>query len=466
MTRYKFAYFSVCFLVWVMIIPSSANAAPKTLLHSVEHALDHNPEIKAQIYNYEAAGHDLRRVRGRYLPSLDLSLGQGMEQYSDRTTRQPGADPSDTSWDYRSDAALVLTQKVYDGGETRNDVSIRKAIQDSAHFRVQEVTQRVALGTISVHLNVCKQRELVALAEKDLEVHQDILGALSEITQAGAGNVADVTQTQARMAQAQSTLFFAKAELSRAVAGYWRLVGGAPGELAFADVPKRMMPDTLEEALLLAEQKNPELLAIGAQVEAADAQVALSRSAYKPNINIELSSRYNDGLEGDNSWQNSNDAMLVMRWNLFRGGQDKETERASLAKKYESRSTRDAKLIELREAMSASWAAFRSLQDQKHVYQDAVDASKATFEAYLKQYSVSRRSLVDVLNAEKEYFQNARQLIIASVDEVIEAYRILKLSGELHIRELADVLKGRADLPHPAEAVDLPTAILSVRRMQ
>ena len=94
-----------------------------------------------------------------------------------------------------------MTQKVYDGGETSQSISIQKALLDSANFGIQDATQAVSLNAISAHLDVYRQHELVALAVKDLAVHQDIYRSLSEIAHAGAGNIADVTQTQARMAQ-------------------------------------------------------------------------------------------------------------------------------------------------------------------------------------------------------------------------------------------------------------------------
>ena len=360
----KLKYLILFFFCWAASVPLFAYAQVTTLYQSVEQALNYSPQLQSLNYNHEAIAYDLKQSQGRYRPSIDLMLGYGMGQHSDSVTRQPGADPSDTNWNSRGDATLRLAQKVYDGGETRQFISIQEALLDSADFGIQGGTQAITLNAISAHLDVYRQHELVALAEKDLEVHQDIYQALSEIEQAGAGNIADVTQTQARMARAQSILIFSKSDLSRASANYERLVGVKPGELAFAEVPDTM-PNSLEEALAWMEQKNPELLAFNARLMEADARVDLARTTYKPKINVELSSRYHDQLEGDPSWQNTNDAMLVLRWNLYNGGQDRDATNAALSRKYQRRSNRDDKLIELREATSAAWTTYLSLQNQK-----------------------------------------------------------------------------------------------------
>ena len=425
-------YFITILLLIILSAPTLVVAGATTLYQSVEQALSTNPQLQTLAHNSQALQHDLEQSRGGYLPSVDLSLGYGLEQHSDSTTRNSGADPSDTDWDPRTDADLRLTQLIYDGGETGSQVSIQQALLDSGNYQLQAGTQAIALDAVTAHLNVYLQRELVALAEKNLKVHQDIYQSLAEREQAGAGSISDVTQVQARLARAESTLYLSQAELNRAIANYTRVVGTRPGELTDAGVPEAL-PQTLEEALQRTEQKNPELLALDAEIVEADSKYTLARSNYQPKIDLELSSRYNDQLEGDSSWQNTNAAMLVLRWNLFRGGQDKAGVNSAVSRKYQSRSRRTAKLVELIEETKTTWANYIALKRQKVAFRDAVDYSRKTFDAYLKQFSVSRRSLLDVLIVENDGFQSAVQLATVGTNETIAAYRILKLMGALQV---------------------------------
>jgi adhesin transport system outer membrane protein len=361
-----------------------------------------------------------------------MSLGYGLEQHSDGATRKSSSNPSDTEWEPRTDADLKLIQLIYDGGETGSQVSIQQALLDSGNYQLQAGTQAIALDAVTAHLNVYLQRELVALAENNLKVHQDIYQSLAEREQAGAGSISDVTQVQARLARAESTLYLSQAELNRAIANYTRVVGTRPAELTNAGVPEAL-PQTLEEALQRMGQKNPELLALDAEIVEADSRYTLARSNYQPKIDLELSSRFNDRLEGDSSWQNTNAAMLVLRWNLFKGGQDKAGVNSSVSRKYQSRSRRAAKLDELMEETRTVWANYIALKQQKVAFRDAVDYSRKTFDAYLKQFSVSRRTLLDVLIVENDGFQSAVQLATVSTNATIAAYRILKLMGILQV---------------------------------
>lgn len=453
----KTIYLILLLLFIILSVPTTVVAGATTLYQSVEQALNTNPQLQALAHNSQALQYDLKQSRGGYLPTVDLSLGYGLEQHSDDVTRQAGADPSDTDWDPRGDATLRLTQKVYDGGETGSQVSIRKAQLDSGNYQLQAATQAIALDAVTAHLNVFRQHEMVALAEKNLKVHRDIYQSLAEREQAGAGSIADVTQVQARLARAESTLYLSQAELSQAIANYTRVIGTPPAELAYAGVPDTL-PQTLEDALQRTEQENPELLALDAELVEADSRLALARSNYKPKIDLELSSCYNDQLEGDPSWQNTNAAMLFLRWNLFSGGQDKAGTNAALSRKHQSRSKRAAKLVELTEATSTVWANYLALQRQKAAFRDAVDYSRKTFDAYLNQFSVSQRSLLDVLIVENDYFQSAVQFVTVGMNETIAAYRILALTGALQVPRYSGVREYPEDYNRLTLELVLPSA--------
>ncbi|MDT8421815.1 MAG: TolC family outer membrane protein [Desulfuromonadales bacterium] len=415
------------FLFFSMFL-SLASAEPTTLYQSVERALQHSPELENLKYDRQALQFDLEATKGRYLPRLDLSLGYGLEQYSDDLSRKPGADPADDDWDSLGRANLKLTQNLYSGGETSSRVSIQEALIDSANFRLQAIGQAIALDAVSAHLDVYRLRKVVALAEMNLEVHQEIQQSLAEREQAGAGSIADVTLASARQARAEAILSQSGEELERAVANYARVVGDIPGPLGYAGLPASM-PLSLSDALQAIEQSNPELQALEAGIAEADSRVELNRSSYRPKIDIELKSDYSDQLEGSRTWQRTDEAMLNLTWNLFNGGQDRATVGSSMERKLQSRSARKVRLNELTEEATVAWNQYHSLQRQKSIYLDAVSFSRQTFDAYLKQFSVSQRSLLDVLSAEDDYFQASRQLANVASKEILAAYRLQALAG-------------------------------------
>jgi len=59
------------------------------------------------------------------------------------------------------------------------------------------------------------------------------------------------------------------------------------------------------------------------------------------------------------------------------------------------------------------------------------ESSLATREAYAKQFSIGQRSLLDLLNAESEYYSARYSYITAQYADVVTAYRVLASTGSL-----------------------------------
>ncbi len=422
------------FLCWglaILLTLSSTSdlLAQTTVNSSIQAALKNNPRLKVLQNNRDALLHELRQAKGGYLPRLDLSVGYGTEQHSDKATRV-GDDPGNEDWESRGEASLVLDQLLYDGGVVGGRIGVQRAKLESANKRVFDNAEAIALDAVIAHLDVYRQRKLVTLAEDNVKVHRQILGSLQERQRAGAGSIADVTQTQGRLARARATLASAKADLGRVIANYERVVGEKPAKLLPAGAPAST-PATLETALELAQQNNPKVQALAADIGEAEARRKQADATYFPKFNLELSSQYDDQVEGDNSWQNTNAAMLRMRWNLFNGGSDAAGKRSAHYRVQQAVASRNDQLVDIVEETQATWAQYEAARERKIAFSEAANFNKETLDSYLKQFNVAQRSLLDVLDAENELFQTSGLWVTAQVNETISASRLLVLAGRL-----------------------------------
>ena len=70
---------------------------------------------------------------------------------------------------------------------------------------------------------------------------------------------------------------------------------------------------------------------------------------------------------------------------------------------------------------------------------EAIGYNTATRDAYLEQFKLGERSLLDVLDAESELFNSSTQYTTANGNVVVGAYRLYALTGmllpELGIKE-------------------------------
>ena len=125
------------------------------------------------------------------------------------------------------------------------------------------------------------------------------------------------------------------------------------------------------------------------------------------------------------------EAMLRMRYNLYRGGSDAARKRATALNVNEARDVRDRSLRQLEETVQLAWAAYQVTNAQLPLLERQVEAALATRDAYAKQFNIGQRTLLDLLNSENEVFQARQSVVSTRADNLFAQYRLLEAMGEL-----------------------------------
>ncbi|PLX81265.1 MAG: channel protein TolC [Desulfuromonas sp.] len=415
--------------LFLVVPPTDAAEMKVTVTDTVSSALQYSPRLKVLQNNQTAIMHERNRAKGGYFPRLDLNAGYGFEAHNDEKTRAENIE--DHFYD-RLEAGLTLSQLLFDGSETGSRVGVETAKLDSANFRVYDNAEAIALDAIIAHMEVYRQKELVSLAQKNVADHKEILDMLKERQEGGAGSIADVDQTRARLARATASLVETQSALASAKANYTRLVGKQAGDVAFHTVPAEMIPKTADEAVEATRMGNPKVLALTANIEESKARVGLSKSNYMPKFFAELSSTYYDQVESSETYEHNNQAMIRMRWNLLNGGSDVADRKAATSRNLQAVAARDDQLDQVIEETRSTWAELESARAQVVAFGDSVGFNKKTLDSYMKQFNVGQRTLLDVLDARNELFQSSGLLVTARTNEVIAAERLLTLAGKIN----------------------------------
>ena len=399
------------------------------LADTVTTALEYSPRLQVLQANQDAVGFERDRAFGGYLPQVDVAFGYGAEAHSDTLTRARG---NEHNFYDRLEGSIRLSQLVYDGKETRSLVEIEDAKMVSAGYRTFDNAEAIALDSIIAHMEVYRQRELIVLAEENVNDHLEILAKLEERQEGGAGSIADVDQTKARLARANASLAEIQAKLKSAEANYQRFVGKLAGDVEFFTIPSTIVPGSLDEAVQQTAERNPKTLALNANVEEADRRIELSKSNFLPKVHAELSSTYEDQIESSETYEHNNQAMMRLRWNIFNGHSDVADRKAAMARKLQAGHHRDDQRDMVVEETRTTWAELESSRKQKVNFSEAFDYNQKTLDSYIKQFIVGQRTLLDVLDAHNEKFQSAGLLVTAKTNEVIAVERLLALTGKLN----------------------------------
>lgn len=413
----------------ILLAMACSQAQAMTLSEAIQSTIDNHPELHASMNDRLSADEEVKIARGGYLPTVDLLLGYGRERTDSPSTRALG-DHNKESLTYR-DAELRLRQMLFDGFNTPNEVARTKSVVDSRAYYVQGTSESLALRTIEVYLEVLKRREMVALAQNNLQSHQRVNDQIGLRSERGVGSTADLDQSQARLALAENNLYTEQVNLADAEANFFSATGRMPDELEMPPSIKGEIPADLVSARQAVMDNNPFLKSAQADVYAAEKQYEVAKSPFYPRFDLELATTADDNVQGDEGHYNTWRAAVVMNYNLFNGLRDKARLQSAAHQINQSMDIRNNALRVVNENLSLAWNAMENARLQTPKARDYADYTARVREAYQQQFSLGQRTLLDLLDSDNELFTANRRYTEVRYTEEFSMYRVLAAMGEL-----------------------------------
>jgi adhesin transport system outer membrane protein len=407
---------------------SAAQAA--SLEEAVNLAVTTNPRVGVVSSDRRAVDQELRQGVALYYPQIDLEASTGADWNDNTTTQGLGyGNGGRTLW--RNQATLTLSQLIFDGNFASNEVAKQEARVSSAAYRVSEAAEFVGLDAVEAYLEVMRQRDRLINAQNNVATHVNTLADVQLRTQGGGGNVADVRQAEARLASAETAYTQIEGDLNDAEYRYLNVVGVSPDTLSAPTVPYDMLPASLDDAVAASLSNSPTVQFSRADVEVAAAEAAQQTASYWPDVRLELQGNATDNDAGSTNDTYNASALVVMRWNLYRGGAD--TARVSEFKHRLAESTEQLLINERQVAEDArvSWNAIQIARTSVEILKREVDANVSTRDIYRQQFDIGQRGLLDLLDSDNELFLSRDSLITATYAEMFAAYRLLATTGML-----------------------------------
>lgn len=398
-------------------------AQSQTLEQAVAYTITNNPDIKASYNEYMSKLYDAKASSGAYLPSIDLDAGIGYEQVD----LASGTEDELT----RKEATLSLTQLIWDGSATLNDMDRTAADAESVRLQLLADSQDIALEVTDIYLNATKAYEVLALSESNLAVHKEIYNDIKKRVDSGIGSTADLSQVEARLAKAHSNLLAAQNNLYDVHTQFKRIVGQSPQALIFPRADENAVPFSVDEALDFAFKNHPVIKVAQADVDSARFQYDQTKGVNYPTLSIEANQTWRDDAGGIRGSSNESSAMLRMRYNLYNGGSDSDRTESAAYQLNKAKDFRDRTFRSLEEGLRLSWSALDLTLQQKEFLADHVDSASETVIAYEKQYKLGKRTLLDLLNTENELFEARKDYLDAKYAEQYAKYRVMNATGGL-----------------------------------
>ena len=425
---------------------AQAQTLPAPMVQAARKAVVSNPEVQARWNGFNAAGSERDVARGGYFPQLDLKASSGREN-RDSPLAPPGGYGS---YNFNT-AQLSLTQMLFDGMLTANEVKRLGYAKLTRYYELSEASETAALEAVRAYADVLRYRELVDAATQNYAEHKQVTAHVEERAAGGVGRGVDVEQANGRLALAESNLLTELTNLHDVSARYLRVVGEKPPANlpALADPFKLgTLPASVDVLMRDGLQGSPTLNAAVENVRAYKAAIDSRKSPYMPRVDFRAYASGENNTAGILGNTRANGVEVVLNYNLFRGGADAARSQQAVNQAEQARDLQEKACRDVRQTLSIAYSDVRSLTEQQRYMDQHRLATEKSREAYRQQFDIGQRTLLDLLDSQNEFFEATRSYINAHYNQVAAQARTLAGMGQL----VSAMGVNRADVPSLQDA--------------
>ncbi|GAB4228213.1 MAG: TolC family outer membrane protein [Methyloligellaceae bacterium] len=411
----------------ILSLPPFASAHAISLREAVQQAIDTHPTVAASQANRAASDYQLKQAKGRLLPTIDTIGDVGSQKIIRPNSLGPGLNDR---WRNRQTIAVTVRQTLFQGWDRANDIYKNAARVDAAALRVLESSQGLGLEAVEAYIDVHRHSRLIAIARNNVKRHREILRLVRTRHEGGKAPRSEVDQTLERVAGSEAVIAEIEQSQLEAIAKYRKVIGREPDGTHTVPYPRRM-PLNRRTAIDIALANHPTIRAAGAEADVARYEYRQSRSSYYPTVSLEGTASWGEDIDGIQGRNDEVVGKVVLSWNIF-DGLIKVNRRRELAERWTAAQLeRDVRIREVVEAIDRALAAFQAGKARVDSFEEQVDINRKVVKTYFEEYELSKRSLLDLLDAENALFNSQFQLESVRAVHIFSAYQLLAGTGQL-----------------------------------
>jgi outer membrane protein len=424
---------SAASIALLALAAGAASAEP--LQEALAHAYRTNPTLAAQRADLGALSEDVAEARAPGMPRVSVVASHS------ETVRK--AIPSTLVPDrtFRSD--LVVSVPLYRGGAVKFATLDARRRYEAGWENVGASTAELLVAVVVGYCDVLRDEAVVRLSERDVIVLEANLRAARGRFKIGDLTVTDVAQSEARYELAQGSLRAARARLIGSREEYLRIVGSPAVDLV-PPPPLDGMPDSAESAVEIALQSNHALRASRLAVAASEYRIRSAEGERQPRLTVSGGAGHYDYLDSvsspygfkPNMRGTSAQVGLTLEVPLYQGGlpashiRRARDERAS-AMEQEMAAERGV-IAQVR----AAYAHWRLISESEENAAAALAANERAVKGAKAENEVGTRTLVDVLDAERELLNSQINLLSVRRDAYVAQFALLAAMGQADPEEM------------------------------
>lgn len=404
--------------------------ATQSLSSVVNYTLATNPSITKEQLLAKISQYNFAEAKGNFLPKLELSGNTGVEQ-SSAANAQTFVESDGVINNNPNEISVQLSQPIYTGFQNTALFRQKQLELQRQLIELTDVKQSLALQAIEAYLRVIYDKQLVLLAQQNVAVHERNYNKVDKLYHGGAGHKADIDLGEGRLAVARAALQVANINLANDQSLYTEVTGLTPTGLLMPNSVAKKIPANLTTLNGIVLANNYQLKQAVENSAAAHAAIPAAKSAYYPHVNLVLNHSNGENVSGIDGTSQNSSALLVMQMNLFNGGIDYHEVQKTEAESAISISEIQIVQRNLIQESASLWTDLYYSEIQAQQLAAYANASQEVVQGYEQQFAIGKRSLLNVLDVENEFFNAKKQLLLTQLHMQIIRYQLLSLMGQL-----------------------------------
>jgi adhesin transport system outer membrane protein len=320
----------------------------------------------------------------------------------------------------------TLEQPLWAGGMISGQIEKANNNQLIALYDLAGTKLQVLIEVNENYFNLKQQQLRLDAAQKNVKEHTLLLEIIQRRVKSEVSPKSDDLLARSRLRSASSELLKIKRELSKVRNKLIHLTNLSVNEL---ELPNEVNLDTytLEQLIDLAILNSPMLKKLYSESDLARSETKVVKAETMPKIVL----GYQDSFGVDDFSTGRTGLYLGVQVQTGAGLSSLDTIKASAAKEVAAKDKIAMLQLDLTEQINNDWLEYSTLDSEVESLQFSYNASIDVIDSYIRQFRISKKSWLDVMNAQREKTQNFYQLTEAQMEKMKVTFRIMLNTGML-----------------------------------
>jgi outer membrane protein len=387
-----------------------------SMARAVELAVKQHPTLRIQRATADAAFGRVDQAKVVEAPTVTLFASplafSEQQVYSNSKVNPVTGQAGSASGGFLSPAASwgfggSASWRIYDFGQTRANVAAAEANADAAVAGAESSSLDIKLGVEQAYLQAIAMRRLTIVAETTVSSETNHTDQAKRFVAAGQYDPIQVSQAEARLANARSALAQAQSNEATALAGLRVAIGWLDAFHALAvdprwPVPSSHAPQELPQLLDLARTNRPDIIQLDKQIIASDLSLEAAHAERRPILSAAASITDTPNTlqtpysyKPQPAWQ----AGVTLSWLLFDGGKSKADVHVARGNLDIAIATRDQLLVTLLSTLENARAQIVTNKANVQASNEAIVAAQAQLKLSEARYAQGLGSQIELADS-------------------------------------------------------------------